>query len=149
MNVVLQNPIPIPIRKGPLAAPSDARMRDILRVRAGPGYAYEILGRLPANKVIEILARTADRAWLQIAYPNAEGRAAWACPACPAPSCGAQCAWVASEFITPKTGLDALPVIISLPSPTPTQPPTATATPESSATAPQDNIPYESLPPWY
>jgi hypothetical protein len=116
---------------------------DILRVRAGPGYEYEILGRLPTNHVIDILARTSDSAWLQIAYPNSTEHArTWACPAF--------CAWVAAEFVTPQTGFDTLPVAAPLlPPVTLTPQPSATATVSLSVIAQPDDIPYDLLPPWY
>lgn len=91
-------PAPVEPTAAPTAQPTpgpDQRLTtDILRIREGPGLDYPVLGRLRANRVIQILGRTEDAVWLQIAYPGL-----------------AKSGWVSAEFVAPQTGLDAFPVV--------------------------------------
>jgi Glycosyl hydrolase family 99/Bacterial SH3 domain len=113
----------------PLALEPDQRLTtDVLRVREGPGTDYTTLGRLRANHTIQILARTDDSTWLQIAYPDAD-----------------HTGWVSAEFVAPQTGLDDFPVFETetAPTDTPTDTPTA-------PDAPRDYSSYDyPYPPWY
>jgi uncharacterized protein YgiM (DUF1202 family) len=66
----------------------------VLNVRGGPGTDNEILGGLQPGTELTLLARSADGAWFQIAYPaGSEGRG-----------------WVAGEFLEMQGSPDGLPV---------------------------------------
>ncbi len=56
---------------------------DTLRVRAGPSTEARILGRLRPGVSVTLLAKTADGAWWQISYPDANQRG-----------------WIASDFVS-------------------------------------------------
>ncbi len=107
---------------------------DTLRVREGPSTDDKILGRLRTNRVIEILARTEDSAWLQIPYPDAD-----------------HTGWVSAEFVTPQTGLDAFPIFE--PDSTVTATPTEDLGDEETPASADWNTGYTSsdeiYPPWY
>jgi glycosyl hydrolase family 99/SH3 domain-containing protein len=106
--------------------PDQRRTTDVLRVRAGPGTDYDILGRLRQGAVIEILARSEDGDWLQIAYPNPDN-----------------IGWVSAEFVAPPGGLDAFPLVAAF---TPTPQATPTSTPEAGPDSGSDDSVY---PIWY
>lgn len=102
-------PTPTPIA---LAA---YRTTGILRVRSGPGVEYDVIDRVPENFVLDILGRSADSAWLAIAYPDY-----------------GSLGWVSSEFVTPSDGLDQFPVEL-VPAPD-TATPVPTSSPNRSGT---------------
>ncbi len=110
--------------------PNQYLTTDILRVRSGPGFEYEILGRLPANRALQILGRSADGEWLELAYPNSNSRG-----------------WVKAEFVAPRTGLAAFP-IAAAPPPTPTFAPTPVPTLAPTLDESQFND-FSWVPPWY
>lgn len=97
---------------------------DILRVRAGPGTDYEILGRLRQGAVIDILARSEDGDWLQIAYPDVVSPG-----------------WVAAEFVAPRDGLDSF--ITAAPPPHGSI--TAAASEDNADSSPEESV----YPVWY
>lgn len=98
------------------------RTTGVLRVRSGPGTEYDIVDRVPENFVLDVLGRSADHAWLAIAYPDL-----------------GSLGWVSAEFVTPRDGLDQFPVEF-VPAPE-----SATRSPTSS---PGDQD-AEQLPSWY
>lgn len=100
------------------------RTTEILRVRSGPATTAAILGKLPRDFVLDVLARSPDHKWLAIAYPDY-----------------GSLGWISAEFVTPQTGLEQLPVepvFEDEPTPSTQEPSTPLATP-----APGD------LPFWY
>lgn len=107
--------------------PTAYRTTEVLRVREGPGTDFKILGKLPRDFVLDVLARSEDADWLAIAYPDfgAVG-------------------WVSTEFVTPHDGLRDLPIEPSLLPPDTT--PAAAPTPSGSAVQPSRQDP---LPVWY
>lgn len=94
-----------------------ATVTDTLRVRAEPNTSAVILGRLRQGTVVTLLARSDDGEWLQIAYPDAQGRG-----------------WIAAEFITTDGDSDALPAASVTTTATPTLTPTVEATPTPEPT---------------
>jgi uncharacterized protein YraI len=67
---------------------------DVLNVRSGPSTDNEILGTLQPGTELTLLARSADGAWYQIAYPaDTDGRG-----------------WVIGEFLEIQGSTDALPI---------------------------------------
>jgi dipeptidyl aminopeptidase/acylaminoacyl peptidase len=68
---------------------------------AGPGTTYLSIGKLDKGKSAEIVGRSADGKWWQIAYPTADKRG-----------------WVAVEFTTVTGATNALPVVQVTPPPT-------------------------------
>ncbi|HZQ09936.1 MAG TPA: SH3 domain-containing protein [Anaerolineae bacterium] len=98
--------------RGPTPAPSPTpvdfaayRTTDALRVRSGPGTQYDMIAKVPANFVLDVLARSEDSQWLAIAYPDA-----------------GSLGWVSAEFVTPREGFDQFPIepaVSSQNSPTP------------------------------
>jgi uncharacterized protein YgiM (DUF1202 family) len=94
-----------------------ATVTDTLRVRAEPNTTAAILGRLRQGTVVTLLARSDDGEWLQIAYPDAQGRG-----------------WIAAEFITTDGDSDALPAAPATTMATPTLTPTVEATPTPEPT---------------
>jgi Glycosyl hydrolase family 99/Bacterial SH3 domain len=116
-------PIPVPPTSTPTVQPTlrpDQRLTtDILRVRDGPGLDYQVLGRLRANRAVQILGRTKDAQWLEIAYPDSD-----------------HVGWVSAEFVAPQAGLETFPVAESPATPTP-------------VATPKDNAPFYDLQPWY
>ncbi len=111
-------------QKTPLLGPDERQTTDILRVRAGPGTDYEILGRLRQGTVIDILARSEDGNWLQIAYPDVVSPG-----------------WVAAEFVTPQDGLDSFTTAVA-----PVPGPAAGTTPAEDGGSGSDESVY---PIWY
>jgi uncharacterized protein YraI/predicted small lipoprotein YifL len=74
----------------------------VLNVRGGPGTNYEVLGMLEPGTALTLLARSADGAWFQIAYPaDSDERA-----------------WVIGEFLEIQESPDQLPVAEASPPPT-------------------------------
>src|SRR5439155_21659745 len=92
---------PPPATETPLG-PQQRRTTDILRVRVGPGIIYPVLGRLRADRIIDIVARTLDSQWLEIAYPDAKRRG-----------------WVKAVFVAPESGFYSFPVSSAPPLPRP------------------------------
>ena len=118
----------------PTLQPDQRMTTDILRVREGPGLDYQVLGRLRANRVIQILGRTEDSQWLQIAYPDSSDTG-----------------WVSAEFVTPQARLDEFSVVQI--QPTPSVIPTETPLPREWLPTPvptkqEDDLFYNLLP-WY
>lgn len=90
--------------RGPSPTPSATpiefaayRTTEILRVRSGPGTTFEMLGKLPRDFVLDVLARSEDSKWLAIAYPDF-----------------GSLGWVSAEFVNPQDGFDQFPVEPSL-----------------------------------
>ncbi len=73
------------------------RTTEILRVRSGPGTDFEMLGRVPRDFVLDVLARSEDNKWLAIAYPDY-----------------GSLGWISAEFVTPKNGFEQFPIEPSL-----------------------------------
>lgn len=130
--------ISLPATVTPTAQPTlqpDQRLTtDILRVHEGPGLDYRVLGRLRANQVVQILGRTEDAQWLQIAYPDS-----------------GHTGWVSAEFVTPQEGLEEFPVAEVQTQPTPDLaetpiPAGILAAPQST---PQEDELFYNLLPWY
>jgi len=100
----------------------------VLNVRGGPGTDYTVLGMLEPGTELTLLARSADGAWFQIAYPpDSDGRG-----------------WVVGEFLEIQGAPDGLPVAEAPPAPAPSptiQPATseitATVTITATASAPE------------
>lgn len=69
------------------------RTTEALRVRTGPGTNFELLGKLPRDFVLDVLARSEDSQWLAIAYPDF-----------------GSLGWVSAEFVTPHRGFEDFPV---------------------------------------
>ncbi|HJW84604.1 MAG TPA: SH3 domain-containing protein, partial [Anaerolineae bacterium] len=60
-----------------------ATISNILNVRSGPGTQYPPTGLIYPGTQLDILGRSADRTWLQIAYPDANSRG-----------------WISAQFVT-------------------------------------------------
>jgi uncharacterized protein YgiM (DUF1202 family) len=100
----------------------------VLNVRGGPGTDYAVLGGLQPDTQVTLLARSAEGAWYQIAYPaDSDGRG-----------------WVIGEYLEIQGATEGLPVPEVAPAPTPTAAPatsevtatlTITATVATTATA--------------
>lgn len=118
----------------PTLQPDQRLTTDILRIREGPGLEYPVLGRLRANRIIQILGRTEDSSWLQVAYSGSAARG-----------------WVSAEFVAPQKGLDAFPVVdpAAIPPLPPADPPPRDDTPVLPSPAAQDIEPFYDLQPWY
>jgi Bacterial SH3 domain len=116
-------PTPTPTAVPPTLAPDQRRTTDILRVRDGPGLNYDILGRLRADRVVQIVGRSEDDQWLQIAFPDAD-----------------HLAWISAAYVAPPTELDSFPIEVA-----PTDTPTPTPAPMNSP----DGDWTEYLPDWY
>lgn len=109
----------------PTATPLDFaayRTTEILRVRAGPGTHFEMLGRLPRDFVLDVLARSQDSTWLAIAYPDY-----------------GSLGWVSAEFVTPQEGFEQLPIELA---------PDADAVEPTQTRAPSHHG-SDALPNWY
>jgi uncharacterized protein YraI len=75
----------------------------VLNVRGGPGTDNAVLGGLDPGTELTLLARSADGAWFQIAYPaDSDGRG-----------------WVIGEFLEIQGSPDGLPVADGQTTPTP------------------------------
>lgn len=72
------------------------RATALLRVRAGPGTTFQVLGQVPRDFVLDVLARSEDNAWLAVAWPDV-----------------GSLGWVSAEYVTPKTGLEQFPVEVA------------------------------------
>lgn len=73
------------------------RTTESLRVRAGPGTSFDMLGKLPRDFVLDVLGRSQDSQWLAIAYPDF-----------------GSLGWISAEFVTPHSGFEQFPVEPSL-----------------------------------
>ncbi|MFZ1596289.1 MAG: SH3 domain-containing protein [Anaerolineae bacterium] len=82
-------PTPTPLPGPHLAVVANTT---VLRVRAGPGPGYLVLGRLEANTTVTITGRTEDAAWVAI-QADASRRG-----------------WVSTEFLTSSDPFTAAPV---------------------------------------
>jgi uncharacterized protein YgiM (DUF1202 family) len=80
----------------------------VLNVRGGPGTDYVVLGGLQPDSQLTLLARSADGAWYQIAYPADSD----------------QRGWVIGEYLEIQGATEQLPVVEAAPAPTPTVGPT-------------------------
>lgn len=118
----------------PTLQPEQRLTTDILRIREGPGLDYPVLGRLRANRVVQVLGRTEDSSWLQIAYAGS--------------TLGG---WVSADFVAPQTGLGAFPIVdpAAIP-PLPLADPRARDdTPVLPSPNAEDIEPFYDLQPWY
>lgn len=88
-----------------------------LNVRAGPGTAYPIVGRLAAEDTLAIVGRNETGDWWQVCC--LEG----------------QTGWVAASLVEARAAT-GVPVITDVPAPPPTVPPAPTAVPEAAAPTP-------------
>ncbi len=89
-----------PTEGGPLATIK----ADILNVRAGPGTEYEIIGKLPREAQVPVLARNGAGDWLVIANPG-----------------GGQ-GWIAAQYAEVSVDIFSLQVAADI-SPSPAVPP--------------------------
>lgn len=88
---------------------------EVLNVRAGPGTAYPVVGRLAAGESVDIVGQSADGAWWQIRYK------------------GGRDGWVSGALVQAQGALNGVPVITDVPPPPPTptpQLPTPTPVPQ-------------------
>jgi hypothetical protein len=84
-----------------LPPPPIATTKIIVNVRAGPGAAYTLIGKLPRGTAKEILGKSADSQWWKIDFDGKDG-------------------WIAADFTDVRGGTSAVPVIAIA------KPPTAT-----------------------
>jgi hypothetical protein len=130
--------ISLPATVTPTAQPTlqpDQRLTtDILRVHEGPGLDYRVLGRLRANQVVQILGRTKDAQWLQIAYPDS-----------------GHTGWVSAEFVAPQEGLEEFPVaeVQTPPAADLAETPIPSGTLAPPQSSPQEDDLFYNLLPWY
>ena len=108
----------------PIPGAVQAIATDSLRVRNGPGTTFQIIGSVNKSSTVQILARSADGEWWQIAFPDAQRRG-----------------WIAAQFTQLLDPADALPIVgpatatIVVPTNTRVTPTrTATSTPTSTRT---------------
>jgi micrococcal nuclease len=76
----------------PNAIPLATAGENNVNIRSGPGPDYEIIGTLPAGQSLEIVGRSVDSSWWQVAAPNGLG-------------------WVAAQVTTASNADDSLPVV--------------------------------------
>lgn len=89
---------------------------EVLNVRAAPNATATIVGRLNKGAVVQILARTSDNAWWQIAFPDSANRA-----------------WIAAQYTQLLDPMGGVPIFGAA---TATRPATrSTSTPTSTFTA--------------
>jgi hypothetical protein len=81
--------------------PPLATTKIIVNVRAGPGAAFPIIGKLPRGTAKEILGKSADSQWWQVDFDSKPG-------------------WIAADFTDVRGGTSGVPVIVIA------KPPTAT-----------------------
>lgn len=88
----LAPPTIVPEPTATLQFPDAYRTTEILRVRAGPGTDYDMLGKLERGFVLDVLARSEDSKWLAIAYPDF-----------------GSLGWISAEFVAPQSGFEQFP----------------------------------------
>ncbi|HLF26739.1 MAG TPA: N-acetylmuramoyl-L-alanine amidase [Anaerolineae bacterium] len=117
---------PIP----PTPGKPTATASDNLNVRTGPGTGFDRIGRMPNGTTYEIVGRNQDSTWLQIPYPNAQGRG-----------------WVSAEYANIAGNLETIAVVSTPTTPTPpapTPPPPApepvTPPPGKPTATPKDTL---------
>lgn len=115
-----ETPVPTPLDSGAYHTTAP------LYVRTGPGTTYDSIAKLPPNFVLDVLAKSEDRKWLAIAYPDA-----------------GSLGWISAGFVAPQVAFDQLPVEPAPAKETPAPISTPSATPESSPAGSDD------LPIWY
>lgn len=85
----------------PTPLPPVATTKIIVNVRAGPGAAFPVIGKLPRGASHEILGKSQDSKWWRINFEDKRG-------------------WIAADFTTVRGGTSGVPVIAVA------KPPTAT-----------------------
>ena len=78
----------------PIPGAVQAIATDSLRVRNGPGTTFQIIGSVNKSSTVQILARSADGEWWQIAFPDAQRRG-----------------WIAAQFTQLLDPADAMPIV--------------------------------------
>ncbi|MBN1812803.1 MAG: AAA-like domain-containing protein [Anaerolineae bacterium] len=106
-------PTPTPI---PVATPYVVVNGEVIRVRSGPGQAYEIVGWAQRGDAFPLLARVAEGTWWQIGYRGGM-------------------AWVIDALVDVHSEDQEIPVAPEIP-PTPTLTPTLTLTPSPTPLPP-------------
>jgi hypothetical protein len=102
----------------PNCSPQGKVNKDI-NLRSGPSTSFPVLTSLVAGTSVLLVGVSADRTWLVIQVKNSDTRY-----------------WVTAGAITPASDLICLPVVVSPPTPTPTDvPPTDTPAPSFSCSA--------------
>ena len=97
-----------------------ATANDNLNVRAGPGSQFNRIGLAPAGTTLDVVGRNQGNTWLQVPFPDANGRG-----------------WISAQFATVTgdlnligvVGAPALPLTTQPTPPAPTPPPTPTPPP--------------------
>lgn len=100
-------PSATPTAEPPTATPLPpvATTKIIVNVRAGPGAAYALIGKLAGGVSSPILGKSADSKWWQIAFEGKMG-------------------WIAADFTDVRGGTSGVPVVAVAKPPTPTPAPT-------------------------
>jgi uncharacterized protein YraI len=103
---------PTPTLAPPTATPyPQARMRQIVNVRNGPGASYELLGTAQSDAIFRVVATTPERDWLQIDFQGQRG-------------------WVLATLVE-AVAVEGVPVDSNVP-PTPIPTPTLTPVPPTA-----------------
>lgn len=118
------SPTPIPPSETPAPTleptetppPPVATTRLIVNVRAGPGAAYPLIGKLKKGESVPILGKSEDSQWWQIDFEGKPG-------------------WIAADFTDVQGGTNAVPVVFVERPPTPTAVPTRAAVGRPAPTA--------------
>ncbi|MEM7346804.1 MAG: Ig-like domain-containing protein, partial [Chloroflexota bacterium] len=107
-----------------------------LRVRAGPGIEYDLLGLLPTGAGADIVGRDEGRQWWQIRFAPASGGVGWV---------------AADPAFSTTSNVENVPISVAPPTPTgtPTQtstpvPPTGTHTPTPTSTSTATAVPTDA-----
>ena len=82
-----------------------------INLRQGPGTGYPIVGKGATSQRFEIVGRNTDSSWWNVCCVKGER------------------AWVANSIVEVVGDLEAVALVMDIPSPPPTSPPPATATP--------------------
>ena len=67
---------PLPLNS-PSAGARTGTLKQLAKVRVGPGIGYSTMGTLPDGNTVVVTGRTEDNAWLQIEYPSGPGGHGW------------------------------------------------------------------------
>ncbi len=114
-----------------------AVLSDTLRVRADPSTDAKILGRVAEGATVNLIGRSADLQWWQIAYPTTR-----------------QFGWLDGDYVLPQSNTIDLPIVFATPTLSPALPTDAptpmlepTATDAAITPAPQVEIAEPTLAP--
>lgn len=126
-------PTPLPVTPTPTLAPVQAKAKQDVNVRKGPGVDFAAVGKMTNGTTAGVLGKSQDGKWYQLAYPDASNPG-----------------WVAGSFLELTGPVDKVQVVTVAPLPTSTRggpAPTkaAAGTPTQALPSPRGGVGFVSF----